>query len=139
MLFKLRFELPFRTKYDKLYKKVELEILYQNLLQLESRNLISIQPELVDQLRAESTKYGNINHNSILTWSLKTAATMLKKNPDITKRKADKSSTYVIMNTDEYISKIKEILSNSSKLKRINHNPIDKLKQKANKLIDCLN
>ena len=126
-------------KYDKLCKKVELEILYQNLLQLESRNLISVQPELADQLRAESTKHRNIKHNSILTQSLKTAAQMLKKNPDITLRKADKSSTYVILNTDEYISKINEILSDSSKFKRISRNPIDKLKQKANKLIDCLN
>ena len=126
-------------KYAKLYKKVEREILYQNLLQLESRNLIFVQPEFADQLRAESTKYRNIKQNSILTRSLKTAAPLSKKNPDITIRKADKSSTYVIMNTDEYISKINEILSNSSKFKRIHRNPIAKLKQKANKLIDCLN
>ena len=46
-----------QPKYDKLHKKVELEVLYKNLLDIESKSLISISHKLADQLRCESTKH----------------------------------------------------------------------------------
>ena len=128
-----------QPKYDKLHKKTELEVLYQNLLKLESQKSIAINPNLADQLRAESTKHRNIQNRSILTPSLKEGAHSLKSNNNIVIRKADKSSIYVIINKEEYISKLETILSDCSKFKRINRNPIDNLKQKANKLIEALN
>ena len=126
-------------KYDKLHKRVELEVLYQNLLNLQSKDLIDINPDLLDQLRCESTKHRHKKHNSLLTPKLKAAANDLRNNEEIVITKADKSSMYVILNKEEYLSKIESLLSDSTKFKLIKRNPIEKLKQKANKLIETLN
>ena len=56
-----------QPKYDKLHKKVELEVMYQNLLDIESKSLISISHKLADQLRCESAKHRYKKHNSLLT------------------------------------------------------------------------
>ena len=129
-----------QPKYNKLHKKVELEVLYQNLLNIESKNLISLSTKLADQLRSESTKhrYKN-NNNSILTPQLKAAANHLKNNDKIVIRKADKSSMYVILNKEEYLTKMDSILADSGKFKHITCNPTENLKQKCNKLIETLN
>ena len=51
----------------------------------------------------------------------------------------DKGKGVVIVAKEEYINKMKEILSDRSKFKQIKSNPVDTLKKKANKLIDRLN
>ena len=128
-----------QPKYDKVHKQVELEVLYQNLLQLEKRGTILVKPELADQLRSEGTKHRNTKFKSLLTPALKNAAKKLKNNSEIVIRKADKSSAYVVMNKNEYIDKINDILSDCTKFKQIKRNPIQNLKKKANKLIEALN
>ena len=128
-----------QPKYDKVHKQVELEVLYQNLLQLEKKGTISVKPELADQLRSEGTKHHNTKFKSLLTPALKNAAKNLKNNSNIVIRKVDKSSTYVVMNKNEYIYKINEILSDHTKFKQIKRNPIQNLKKKANRLIEALN
>ena len=60
-------------------------------------------------------------------------------NPEITVRKADKSNTFVIMNTDEYINKIDAILSDSTKFRKVTKDPSDALKSEINKLITTIN
>ena len=128
-----------QPKYDKLHKKVELEVLYKNLLDIESKSLISISHKLADQLRCESTKHRYKKHNSLLTPNLKTAANNLKHNDKIVIRKADKSSMYVILNKEEYLSKVDSILADSSKFQLIKRNPTEQLKQNANRLVETLN
>ena len=128
-----------QPKYDKIHKQVELETLYQNLLNLESKKKVTIKPELSDRLRSEGTKHRHQKFKSILTPSLKEAAKSLKTNAEIVIRKADKSSQYVIMNKDEYITKLNEILSDGSKFERITRNPIENLKKEANALIETQN
>ena len=108
-----------QPKYQELHKKTELEILYQNLLKLDAQKIITIKPNLADQLRAESTKHRTTKNQSMLPPSLREAARSLKDNDNITIRKADKSSIYAIMNKEEYISKLDIILADSSKFKRI--------------------
>ena len=70
---------------------------------------------------------------------LKNAAKELKNNEKLVIRKADKSSTYVILNKNYYLDKINEMLNDTSKSKHITKNPTDELKQKANTLISSLN
>ena len=111
----------------------------QNLLDLESKDIINIKPDLTDQLRCESTKHRYKKSSSLLTPALRTAAKNLKSNDNIIIRRADKSAMYVILNKDEYFAKIDLILSDESKFRLIKRNPVDKLKQKANKLIEALN
>ena len=129
-----------QPKYDKLQKQVELESLYQNLTTLEENNIITMKPEIVEQLKSESTKHRNTNyHNSILSKPLLEAAKNLKNNENLVVRKADKSATYVLLNKDEYIEKLNVILSDSTKFKRIKQDPTDDIKKKANDLIDAQN
>ena len=61
------------------------------------------------------------------------------KNKDIIVRKADKSNTFVIMNMIDYNTKIENILSDQTKFKKINRDPITNLKKKLNALIDNVN
>ena len=128
-----------QPKYDKLLKQTELESLYQNLLQLETKKTISLKPELADQLRSESTKHRNTRYCSIITQPLRDAASDLRNNNNIVIRKADKSATYVILDKCDYLLKLNSILSDSSKFKHIKKDPTNTLKQKANKLIDTQN
>ena len=61
------------------------------------------------------------------------------KNDNIIIRKADKSSSYVILNKKEYFDKINCILNDETKFKAIKKDPTDKVKTQANKLISSLN
>ena len=63
-----------QPKYNRINKQVNIEILYQNLLDLKSKKQIDIKPELAERLRNEGTKHRNPIHNSILTNSIKAAA-----------------------------------------------------------------
>ena len=126
-------------KYNKLHKKVEIEVLYQNLLKLESKQEITIDPKLADQLRCESTKHRYEKRKTLLTPELKAAAKTLRENSQIMIRKADKSSMYVILDKEEYLEKMDFILSDNSKFKRITRNPTEEVQQKANKFIEALN
>ncbi|XP_076038131.1 uncharacterized protein LOC143023488 [Oratosquilla oratoria] len=50
-------------------------------------------------------------------------------------RRADKSSTFVILNKEEYLSKMASILNDTTKFKRISRNPTNDIKTKLNRLI----
>ena len=86
-----------KSKYKKLDKVTEIEILYNDILELDKENKITIDNNLQDQLRNESTKHRNPFKKNILTPELKQAAKELKNHANITVRKADKSQTYVIL------------------------------------------
>ena len=128
-----------QTKYDKLTKETEIEALYQKLLSLKEKGIIEIDPRLPDQLTSEATKHRTSKYHSTIPNRLRLAAKNLKSNQNIVIKKADKSQSYVIMNKDDYINKIKTILSDTTKFKRIKKDPTNSLKQKANKLISTLN
>ena len=128
-----------QPKYNKLHKQTEIEALYGSLLELQKNKKITINPRLADQLASESTKHRNPYYRCSLSSDLKNAAKELKNNDKLVIRKADKSSTYVILNKKDYLDKINELLDDTSKFKHITKNPTDELKQKANALISSLN
>ena len=129
-----------QPKYNKIEKSTQLEILYQDLLKLEGEQKLNIHPNLTDQLRNEATKHRNTNyHKSKLTSTLRKAARELYENQDIIIKKADKSSSYVILNRNEYIDKLNTLINNPNKFKLLNKNPTESLKTKANKLITAVN
>ena len=70
---------------------------------------------------------------------MKAAAKSLRENPNIVIRRADKSSSFVILNKKDYISKIQDILKDGSKFKKISKNPCDNIKNRVNNLIDQAN
>ena len=128
-----------QPKYDKLHKATEMEMLYNQLTELESKNTITIDPRLVDQLAAESGKHRNTKYKSSVTPSLREAAKALKSNEQLIIRKADKSSIYVLMDKSEYLEKLDNILADTTKFQKISKDPTTHLKQEANKLISTLN
>ena len=128
-----------QPKYDRLHKATELEALYNQLTELEANKTISVNPKLVSQLAAESSKHRNPKYTSTVNPQLRNAAKSLKENPNLVIRKADKSSIYVLLDKAEYLDKLDDILSDSSKFQKINRDPTLTLKQEANKLISTLN
>ena len=119
-------------------KKIELELLFQELLKLENENKISLKNDLKDQLRSESTKH-RVKPNTIMSAELKTAAKRLLNNKEIVLRKADKSNLIVILNKQEYIEKLKNIVGDESKFKKITRNPAEEIKKELNNIIKKTN
>ena len=128
-----------QPKYDKLHKQTELELLYENILKLNSDGKVLIHNSLADQLRAESTKHRNPPNCNILNPKLRQAANRLQSNKDIIIRRADKSASYVVLNRSDYLDKINDLLSDQSKFKIVNKDPTNDIKVKANKIISCIN
>ena len=128
-----------QPRYDKLNKKIEIELLYQSLLKLQEDNKVTIDPNLQEHLRAESTKHRNRNKSTLLSAPLKNAAKSLKENKDITIRRADKSSIYVILETEDYLRKLDIILEDQTKFKCIAKDPTESLKRNVNGLIERAN
>ncbi|KAK3893648.1 hypothetical protein Pcinc_002561 [Petrolisthes cinctipes] len=77
--------------------------------------------------------------DQILKRSHVEAAKNLLADPDITVRRADKSASFVFMDTKEYYEKMDPILSDTSKFKKITRYPTEALKKKLNKLIKTTN
>ena len=129
-----------QSKFVPYEKNVELELLYQSITRLREAGKVSVGDNLRPLLLAESTKdrHGK-NKNSLLTPDLRQAARELRENQDIIVRKADKASVYVIMDRAEYLSKINDILSDSSKFKKISRDPSETLKKRVNQLIVSAN
>ena len=67
------------------------------------------------------------------------AAKTLRQDSNITIRRADKAACFVIIPTDEYLTKIDNILSDETKFERITRNPIQDLTSRTNKIINSIN
>ncbi|XP_076068333.1 uncharacterized protein LOC143040785 [Oratosquilla oratoria] len=83
---------------------------------------------------ATNTSRGH-NRSSLLTPELRAAAKELKDNNDIVIRRADKSHIFVLLDKEDYLSKMSRILDDTKKFKKITINPTDGLKVKLNRLI----
>ena len=130
---------PLMPKYNQVNKKVELAILFEDLRRLQKQGLISINPDLQEQLQTESTKSRHRNSSQLLSPRLKEAAKQLRENEEIIIRKADKSSCFVILDRISYFQKCNDILLDQSKFKPISRNPVEQLKKRLNKLISVVN
>ncbi len=54
-------------------------------------------------------------------------------------KKVDKTNIFVVLNKNDYHSKLKNILDDHTKFKKLNKNPTNQLKSKINKLITANN
>lgn len=120
-------------------KKTELELLYQDILQLEKDNKVTIKGDLKGELVGEGNKLRGNSNSKLLTKELKEAAKQLKENDRIIIRRADKSPIFVILDKEEYFSKLSGILSDTSKFQKIKEDPTKKLKAKVNRDIKSAN
>ena len=129
----------FAPKYSTQAKKAELELLYQDICKLKSQCKIEVNPDIQDQLRAESTKHRAGSGRSSLDPRLRRAAAELRNNDSIVIRKADKSQMFVILDSVDYHQKTADILQDQTKFQKISKNPTDRLKKSANDLISASN
>ena len=128
-----------QTKFDKNKKKIELELLYESILSLQRNQHVTVNPDLREQFRGESTICRDQAHSSLLTPELRQAAKELKNNQDIVIRKADKSNVFVVLDKQDYRHKLNEIITDTSKFERITADPTERLQRKVNKLIATAN
>ena len=127
------------SRFDTYKKKVELELLYSDLLNLEKNKVVDLDKNLKDQLRGESTKCRGNTKSNILTPKLRAAAQSLRNDESIVIRKADKSNMYVIMNRNEYKEKLDDILKDDTKFKHITRNTTEQLTKDVRKAIQDVN
>ncbi|XP_076037765.1 uncharacterized protein LOC143023137 [Oratosquilla oratoria] len=100
---------------------------------------ITINPDLQEDLQAESTKKRHRPSQGILSPRLREAAQQLRDNEHIIIRKADKSNTFVILDRDCYLDKCNNLLGDPSKFQPLSRNPTVNLKSKVNSLIHAAN
>ena len=129
----------FQSKRNIVDKQTELELLYQNILRLEAKDSISVHPDLKGQLAGEGSRIRGNDCSRLLTKDLREAGKQLKDDPRIVVRRADKASSFVILNKEEYNKKLNTILSDESKFKLIKEDPTKKHKAEVNRIIDCAN
>ena len=120
-------------------KKAEIELLYEQICDLYKAGKIEVNPNIQEQLQAETTKRRGNSKSSLITPSLCKAASELKNSKDIVVRRADKASVFVILDKSDYPSETREILEDTAKFKRITRNPTEHLKKSLNQLITAAN
>lgn len=116
-------------------KRIELEMLLEDIQRLESDKKVTTSPDLQAEIIREANTTRGHYRSSLLTPELKLAAKELRENNDIIIRKADKSSVFVILDKEDYMRKINTILQDNSKFKKITRNPTQDLKTSLNRLI----
>ena len=94
---------------------------------------------LGDRLVSESAKLRGNSHSKLLTRELRETAKQLRESDDIVIRRADKTQTYVILDTETYLKKMETLLSDKKKFEKLKRDPTDALKVKTNKIIDSAN
>lgn len=120
-------------------KRVEIEMLLKDILDLEYENKVKTSLTLRAELLAEAVTTRGSFKSKVLTKDLREAAKQLRENEEIIVRKADKASMFVLMQRNEYNEKMDAILSDPLRFKRITRNPIEELKKKINRLIEATN
>ena len=121
-------------------KRLEIEVLLDNINRLEKEKKVTPSDSLRPLLLAEAlTSRQPDHHKTFMTKDLRNAAKKLKSANGITIRRADKTPALVLINTEEYHQKLDAILADDTKFKKITRNPIDSIKKEANDIIDRIN
>ena len=88
---------------------------------------------------AESTRNWGKTRSNLVTPRLRQAARELRDEPSIILCRANKTSTFVILDRKDHLSKVNDILQDSTKFEKLRRNPIEAQKRDLNKLIDACN
>ena len=120
-------------------EKADIELLYRDILHLENGKKVEVRREFQDELIGEGAKLRGVTNSKILTPELREAGRELRDDERIIVRQADKSPIFVILDKNEYISKMKDILSDEEKSTKISQDPTNKLNANVNHMIDSAN
>ncbi|XP_076029116.1 uncharacterized protein LOC143017964 [Oratosquilla oratoria] len=117
-------------------KRIEMEILIDQLNSLQHSKKASFSSNMIDELIGEASRLRGRFRSSILTPTLKVAAKELREAEDIIIRRGDKASVFVILNKENYFNKMDNILEDTSKFLPINHDNTEQLKKKLCSLVE---
>ena len=126
-------------KYDLKKKRLEVEVLLDTLLSLENQGKVELSDSLQPLLLAEGLTDRSNSRSCIFNKRLRDTARRLRQAENITIRRADKTAALVLIDTNEYHTKLDEILSDQTKFQRITRNPIETIKREANRIIERVN
>ena len=140
-IFSLGMNCHLRQRYDHAHKKVEIEMLYENIKEKEKQKSVTIVDDAC--LKSDLEKFGmkkiNHFHEDLLTKEQYTMVKEFNQNDSIITRKADKSNVFVILDKDYYVDQINHLLSDDTKFRKIEKDPTDELKRELNKHIGIVN
>ena len=131
---------PYSDKPNPRQKRLEIEVLLDQLLTLERSNKVELSDSLRPLLLAEAlTQRHPEHHTSLMNKKLREAAKKMKTAEGITIRRADKTPALVLIRTEEYHQKLDAILADGTKFQKIRRNPTEDIKREANKIIERIN
>ena len=140
-IFSLGMNCHIQQRYDHAHKKVEIEMLYENIKEKEKQKSLTIVNDVC--LKSDLEKFGMKRisnfHKDLLTKEQYKKVKEFNQNENIITRKADKSNVFVILDKDYYVNQINQLLSDETKFRKINKDPTDELKRELNKHIDEVN
>ncbi|XP_076043871.1 uncharacterized protein LOC143026962 [Oratosquilla oratoria] len=93
-----------------LAKRLEIDVLLDQIFRLTDEGKTSVSPELQPLLIAESSRSRGTVHSHLLKTRHYHAAENLSNNPDITIRRADKAVMFVLIPSEQYVSKLDSIV-----------------------------
>ncbi|XP_076032963.1 uncharacterized protein LOC143020430 [Oratosquilla oratoria] len=96
-------------------------------------------PDIQHELIAEASRKRGSYTSDVLERRHRDAAKSLRDREGITVRRADKAAMFVLIPTDEYLSKLDGILADETKFQRLTRDPTLTTVRKANKIIDAVN
>jgi len=130
-----------KTKPSPLVKKIEIEKLYETIKRKSDDKKLKIVND--EMLRCELKRFGlrpSVDFNRDLL--SKKQYGVLKEfcsRDDIIIRKADKTSTIVVMCRNDYVNKLDEMLSDTNKFRKLKKDSTENIKKDINGIIDTVN
>ena len=114
---------------------METELLYDSILRLANRNIVSVHKNLKPQLLAEATRNRDFSYSRVVTKKFLDAANDLELHDSMIVRNADKANYSVVMDKKYYTDKLDTFLSDETKFKALTKNPTNHLKTEVNRLL----
>ena len=126
-----------KPEHDPLFKKIQVEKLFNNIKYEESKQSITIENEenLKTKMKTFSISHLRDDAPNPLTKDDFAALKSLQKNPNIVIQRSDKGRCTVVMNTSDYISKLRHIISDESKFVKCKPNTTETTKKKVNEVV----
>ena len=96
-------------------KRIEIESLLESIFSLEDRGAVTTSHELQPLLLAKTQRDRGTSCSHNLTPRLRQAAKDLRQRKDVMIKRADKAATFVLINKEEYMTKLDTILQDPAK------------------------
>ena len=135
--FSLDYNYHLKSKFDKIKYKVKIELLYESIRDKARENKVSVSNEKSLKSELERIAKKNINNHTSNLLPKKQCDKIKEftNKPEIIVRKADKSNTFVILNTSFYQEQLNAIISDPTKFGKVDHDSTNELNRELNKLI----